>query len=228
MRIHDLVKPPIDVNAVRKYAASPDQQAFVHVTPQETGLTRTIWVSQSDRYPVLLVARQTGRIVHPPPQVQVIGFEQTSDYDDVNCWLRLNHDLLEPLADQEIDIGHFYDRMVPNAVSQLAEMVNLPRRESLLPMVVRCSPRLHSADVRVKVSPIHGDRMPEDAAISIALRPLPHYPDDETKRLPKRDFELVSTWLIKNQQPILDYWDMKIDTGEFRHRIAALNQPVIE
>jgi hypothetical protein len=39
-----------------------------------------------------------------------------------------NAHLLLPLAAQNIDIGHFIDEMIP--LNQLAEMVNIPRRES--------------------------------------------------------------------------------------------------
>jgi len=207
---------------IRSYALNPEQRAFVHVVPAETGLTRTIWVSQSDRYPALLVNPQQGRVIHPPQDIVVMGFNDTTPFADVNAWLQKNRHLLAPLSAQDIDIGHFYDEMIP-VDARLTEMVNLPRRESLLPMVVYCSPRNAKHDVRVKVSPVHGDRMLEDEAINVALRPTPHYPDDEMRRLSTRDFRTIAAWIVKNQQPIIDYWDMKIDTGEFRRQIAAIN-----
>jgi hypothetical protein len=67
--------------------------------------------------------------------------------------------------------------------------------------------------------------MIEDEAISVAVRPTPHYPDDEKRRLPLRDFRVISAWIVKNQQHLLNYWNSNIDTGEFRQRIAATNQP---
>jgi hypothetical protein len=105
--------------------------AFVHVVPTKTGLSRTIWVSQSERYPYLLVNPHPGRAVHPPPDVLVVGHKDQTPFADVNIGLQANRQLLPPLANQEIDIGHFHDEMVK--FGALTEIVNVPRR---LPMVV--------------------------------------------------------------------------------------------
>jgi hypothetical protein len=99
-------------------------------------------------------------------------------------------------------------------------MVNMPRRYTGLPMVVWCSPRNASHDVRVKASPIHGDRMIEDQAITIAVRPEPHYPADEQRRLAQADFDSVAAWLRRNQDLLIAYWHHQIDTNEFRRRVA--------
>jgi len=99
-------------------------------------------------------------------------------------------------------------------------MVNMPRRFTGLPMVVYCSPRNAQHDVRVKVSPIRGDRMIEDQAITIAVRPEPHYPPDEQQRLAQDDFDLVASWLQRNQDLLVAYWNFQMDTNEFRRRIA--------
>jgi hypothetical protein len=223
MRAHELNTLDAAAERLRSYALRPDQQAFVHVVPAETGLARTIWVSQSENYPALLVNPRIGRVVHPPHDVLVVAFDEDTRFGEVNTWLRHNRHLLKPLAEQDIDIGHFYDQMVPLGKDAVTEMVNLPRRISSLPMVIYCSPRNARHDVRVKVSPVHGDRMMEDAAISIAVRPAPHYPRSESRRLSPEDFSDVSAWIVRNEQSVVDYWDMKIDTNEFRRRIAANN-----
>ncbi len=62
--------------------------------------------------------------------------------------------------------------------------------------------------------------MISDQAISIAVRPEPHYPDDENRRLPQDDFETVSAWIRANRDLIVDYWDNKVDTNEFRLRVT--------
>ena len=99
-------------------------------------------------------------------------------------------------------------------------MVNLPRRYTGLPMVVYCNPRDAPHDVRVKASPVHGDRMIEDLAISIAIRPEPHYPAGEQGRLPQEDFDAVAARIRRNQDLLVAYWNRQIDTNEFRRRAA--------
>jgi hypothetical protein len=99
-------------------------------------------------------------------------------------------------------------------------MVNMPRRYTGLPMVVWCSPRNAPHDVRVKVSPVHGDRMIETQAVSIAVRPRPHYPVDEQRRLSASDFAAVAAWVHRNRDLIVAYWNFEIDTNEFRLQVA--------
>jgi len=192
MRVEELLRRDLEADRSRRYALEPRQHAFVHVVPSETGLSRTIWVSQSEKYPALLVSPHTGRASNPPRDVVAVGLDEDTPFAEVNAWLRNNRHLLKPLAAQDIDIGHLYDEMTPLGKRAFTAMVNLPRRITALPMVVWCSPRNARHDVRVKVSPVHGDRMPEDDAIIIAVRPAPHYPRSERRRLTQEDFRLVS------------------------------------
>jgi hypothetical protein len=99
-------------------------------------------------------------------------------------------------------------------------MVNLPRRFTGLPMVVWCRPANAQHDVRVKVSPVHGDRMIADQAITVAVRPQPNYSDGERRRSSSADFEAVARWVRRNQGLLLRYWHSQIDTNEFRRRIV--------
>ena len=62
--------------------------------------------------------------------------------------------------------------------------------------------------------------MIEEQAVSIALRPEPHYPADEQRRLAADDFRAVAAWLRMNLDTLLAYWNFEIDTDEFRQRIA--------
>jgi hypothetical protein len=93
------------------YARNPEQMAFFHVVPSETGISRTIWVSQSEAYPALLLSPAPGRMIDPPADALVVSFDETTPYADVNDWLADNHHLLPALARQEIDVGEFYDGM---------------------------------------------------------------------------------------------------------------------
>lgn len=102
---------PEDRERILGYIRNPEQMAFFHVVPAETGLSRTIWVSQNDQYPAVLVSPVEGRLVHPPEAVLVVGFDEVTPFPDVNEWLASNRHLLPALASQEIDVGHFYDGM---------------------------------------------------------------------------------------------------------------------
>ena len=93
------------------YARNPEQMAFFHAVPFETGISCTIWVSQNEDYPALLVSSTPGRLIDPPDDALVVGFDETTPYTDVNEWLADNHHLLAALARQEIDVGGFYDGM---------------------------------------------------------------------------------------------------------------------
>jgi hypothetical protein len=110
----DLATSGLSVEAkqrIRLYACRPDQMAFFHVVPSETGLSRTIWVSQNQLYPALIISPAIGRAVEPPDDAVIVALDEAAPFDDVNEWLRDNRDLLSALARQEIDVGDFYDGM---------------------------------------------------------------------------------------------------------------------
>lgn len=112
MQATEITAPSLSQEArqrIRAYAQRPGQMAFFHVVPTETGLGRTIWVSQNDAYPALLVSPTPGRLIDSPQDVLVVGFDETTPFPDVNAWLAKNRGLLLPLARQAIDVGHFYD-----------------------------------------------------------------------------------------------------------------------
>lgn len=120
MQVTELSTPGLSRDAkqrIRTYAQNPAQMAFFHVVPAETGLSRTIWVSQSDDYPALLISPTPGRLIDPPPDALVVGLDETTPFPDVNEWLVNNRHLLLPLARQEIDVGHFYDGMQKRGMS---------------------------------------------------------------------------------------------------------------
>lgn len=62
--------------------------------------------------------------------------------------------------------------------------------------------------------------MIEDEAITIAVRPEPHYPSDEQRRLAPGDFDAVAAWLRRKHELLVVYWNFQIDTNEFRRRVA--------
>ncbi len=126
---------------IRAYMRDPEQMAFFHVVPSETGLGRTIWVSQNEAYPAVLVAANPGRQVHPPDNALIVGFGEKTPFLDLNEWLNRNRDLLAALAAQELDVADFYEGM-ERVAGAPGEMVNVPRRLTGLPMVVYCSPRM--------------------------------------------------------------------------------------
>ena len=100
-----------DRQCIHAYIQNPQQTVFLHVGPAETGLSRTIWLSQNENCPALLVSPAPGRLNHPPKDVLVVGLKENTPFADVNEWLSINRHLFLPLAKQELDVGHFYDRM---------------------------------------------------------------------------------------------------------------------
>jgi len=68
------------------YARNSEQMAFFHAVPSETGISRTIWVSQSEDYPALLVSSTPGRLIDPPDDALVVGFDETSAPLPTSSW----------------------------------------------------------------------------------------------------------------------------------------------
>jgi len=177
--------------SILAHAADPEQMVFAHLSPEETGLSRTIWVSEDGKFPYVIVAKSTKPVRWVTPENGVVvPFNGTIiQYDDVNTWLEKNRKLLPLLANGTIDIVDFYEKMVVFTKSrQLHEMVKASARRWNLPYDVYCSPGTGTNnttlphDARVKVM------MPDGNAINIALRPIRYEPADQNPKLSPKDF----------------------------------------
>ena len=99
-------------------------------------------------------------------------------------------------------------------------MTNLSPRMTGLPMAIWVSPRGNARhDVRVKVNMAHGRQMSIDNTAVVALRPSPRV---MAGRLTPDDLRLVTEWIQLNFQPIIDYWDEKLDTDQFLGTLKPL------
>jgi hypothetical protein len=99
-------------------------------------------------------------------------------------------------------------------------MTNLSPRMTGLPMSVWVSPRGNARhDVRVKVNMTHGRQMNIDNCAVVAVRPSPRV---VAGRLTPEDLRIVGEWIALNAQPIIDYWDDKLDTDQFLENLKML------
>lgn len=100
-------------------------------------------------------------------------------------------------------------------------MANLSPRVTGLPMVVWVSQRGGARhDARVKVSLEHGHRMRADRTCSVSVRPTVDIVAGPA--LPSEDLALVRTWIERNRQVLLDYWEERIATDELLERLVKI------
>jgi hypothetical protein len=91
-------------------------------------------------------------------------------------------------------------------------MANLSPRMTGVSRHVFVSPRMGSHDIRIKVSVSPGENtLPIDCAV-IALRPQVHHVAGVA--MPSIVMAELERWVSLNIQPLVDYWDGTIDTGE--------------
>ena len=99
-------------------------------------------------------------------------------------------------------------------------MSNFYPRETGLPMTVWLNVKGGARhDVRVKVSPVHGQRIVLDDLIVIGVRPEPRLLHGA---LSATDFAAVSAWIKLNQEVIVDHWNGVADTSELVRRLRPL------
>jgi hypothetical protein len=101
------------------------------------------------------------------------------------------------------------------------DMANLYPRNTGLTHTVYLSPRNARHDVRVKVCKVAGDRMIAEETVSVAVRPQPRIIGNDT--LPADVWNEVVAWIRLNQEPIVDFWDGRIDTIELSKRLHRLH-----
>jgi hypothetical protein len=110
----------------------------------------------------------------------------------------------------------------PAETDDLFEMANLFPRTTGLPMTVWVSPRGNARhDVRVKVNLSHGDQMSPANTAVVGVRPAPRV---IAGRLSPDDRRAVFEWVSLNTDPLVAYWEGRIDTielGQLLHRLPA-------
>jgi hypothetical protein len=99
-------------------------------------------------------------------------------------------------------------------------MANLSPRMTGISRHVFVSPRMGSHDVRIKVSVAPGkNTLPVNCAV-IALRPAVHHVAGPA--LAAGIMAEVERWVSLNIQPLIDYWDGNIDTGELFSALKSI------
>jgi hypothetical protein len=102
----------------------------------------------------------------------------------------------------------------------LYEMANLSPRTTGLPMTVWVSPRGNARhDARVKVSPVHGNRMVITGAAVMGIRPQPALLEGT---LDPGDVEAVGAWILLNRDILLAYWHGEADTADLITQLKRL------
>jgi hypothetical protein len=100
------------------------------------------------------------------------------------------------------------------------EMAILYPRDTGLPMTIWVSPRGRARhDARIKVCLTPGDRMDATNTAVVAIRSAPRL---VSGALPAREFDLVSAWVARNAEALIDYWNGTLSTVEFVQRMQRL------
>jgi hypothetical protein len=100
------------------------------------------------------------------------------------------------------------------------ELASLYPRDTGLPMTIWVSPRGRARhDARIKVCLTPGDRMDLTNTAVVAIRPMPRL---ISGALPARDFDRVASWIVRNTEALLDYWNGTLSTVEFVQRMESL------
>jgi hypothetical protein len=93
--------------------ARDGQSEFTALLPAETGLPVTVYASERDDYPALIVDSQPG--VHYVPSPGSLAYEIGDRIDDrtVDRWANENVEALRDYANGKFDTIEFYKRMQP-------------------------------------------------------------------------------------------------------------------
>ena len=107
-----------------------------------------------------------------------------------------------------------------NEPNDTFEMANLYPRDTGLPMTIWVSPRGRARyDARIKVCLTPGDRMDASNTAVVAIRPRPRL---VSGALTARDFDVVASWMARNAEALVDYWNGTLSTVEFARRMEKL------
>jgi hypothetical protein len=116
-------------------------------------------------------------------------------------------------------------RAIGAAADELFERANLFPRTTGLAMTLWVSPRGNARhDVRIEVNMTHGDQMNITNTAVISVRPTPHV---IAGQLSSSDERAVFEWLALNADPLIEYWEGRIDTIQLGQMLKRLRSPQI-
>lgn len=93
--------------------ARESQSDFTALRPSETGLSTTVYASERDDYPAVIIDSQPGMHFAPSPGSRAFKIGEPTEDAMVDRWLVMNRDVLRLYAGGEIDTRDFYQRMRP-------------------------------------------------------------------------------------------------------------------
>jgi hypothetical protein len=102
----------------------------------------------------------------------------------------------------------------------LFELANLYPSSTGLPMTVWVSPRGRAGqDARIRVNTSHGRRMDSAQAAVVTIGRVPRVVEGS---LSAADLAVVSVWIGRNMEALIDYWTGVIDTAELAGRLVKV------
>lgn len=225
-----LVRPEWKLAMLR--AAQEPESLFTAVQPQESGLDRTVYASETPDHPVVIVDSRTGRHFAPDEAAIVLAFGEESGLPLVDRWIAENLATLRAYCNGEFDTIEFYRAMLPvakmtEAAMRLDEMANFRKGRFNCPLTfwIRPEPNPLQHEARVKCNANYADR-PSPRNFSIQLFPVaalatkdgkPH----DTGNVNKRDVDGMIRWVELHRQDFLDFYFGRISVLDLEQRLTA-------
>jgi len=210
MRYSDLITKDNDPHL--KYIASLAQtdegsMYWVDVQPPITGFKMTFWISCDSDFPYFIVDPTPGKLLLPTKRCKAFHYWRPSSYPEIDNWMTAHKKIIQDLLEEKIDGGDFY-RLIRQILSESeTEMVNLSPARTGLKYTIWCSPKQHSADIRIKVIP--NKKQPNDS-VTVATRTNVV----KGKGLPNSEIKLIRKWIVLNAAVLEDFWKGNLETAE--------------
>lgn len=232
MRVGEIIREDATTQTRQQiidFAANDEHSSVIwtEIKPDLSGASNTFWVSMSISYPFILVDPVVGDHFLPSRRCHAFKYGEATGYAEIDRWVQRYGRLLKKLLHGKVDQHQFY--VMLEKTSRINEMANVPGSLSGLPVYVWCSPQMHSADCRIKVSTSASNVSIENLETSVAVRTNRV---DGTPLAP-RLLELVRKWIVLNHDTIMALWDGTIqDNRVFLSQIKSVkgheNDPVLD
>ena len=97
-------------NKYIEMATDPDQTEFEKLRPEDTGCSRTIYVSKDNNLKVIIIVKEIGSEFIDNDSI-VVHFNEKAPFADVNYWFNKNKKYLRKLS-KDGNIISFYNNMI--------------------------------------------------------------------------------------------------------------------
>jgi hypothetical protein len=204
-------------------ARDTSSPGFDNLPPLETGLSRTVYVSENPDYEAFIIDAQEGDYLVPSPGSRAYKFGEKTGDPEADQWLDLNLDVLTRYCSGEYDAHDLLKGLKP-LPSDLGEMAGWHKDLFGCPVAfwIRPEPNPLQHQARVKFNSDYSQRFNDASSFSVIIQPKAQVAaGHSTGAIKQKDLQSLLQWVDTNQFAFMEFYNGRITQRQLEAHLSA-------